>query len=172
MFEWAAFLADLVVIGGVVYAIRRWKPFKWWLTLGYWFNAQEWGARNDTLWPGLRSCWTRVLPRPVCRVLASFFLLKVESPPELEGAKAQLDHQMSEAEKVTKSWERITARHKRRGWNHHPHGCYDPTNLRWCSQPNCEEIGLGWVKRADEPLRYYCEEHHPVPMLSKKEHDG
>ena len=49
MFEWTAFLADLVVIGGVVYAIRRWKPFKWWLTLGYWFNAQTWGARDHTI---------------------------------------------------------------------------------------------------------------------------
>ena len=90
MFEWAAFLADAVVVLGAIYAIRRWRPFKWWLTVGYWFNAQTWGGGDDTLPFVEPSCWGRVLPAPVCRVLASFFLLKVESPPESEGIKAAL----------------------------------------------------------------------------------
>ena len=171
MFEWAAFLADVVVIGGVVYAIRRWKPFKWWLTLGYWFNAQAWGARNDTT-PSVSepSCWTRVLPAPVCRVIASFFLMKVEPPPESEGVKAHIDHQIGEAYKVIESWQRITARHQRRAWSRHPHGCHNPTNRRWCCHPNCEEIATGWIK--GDRARYYCSEHHPYATSSTEEQDG
>ena len=112
MFGWTAFFADIVVFLGVVWAIRTWKPFKWWFTLGYWFNAQAWGARRDIF--GARrfpSCWTRVLPAPVCRAFATFFLAKVE-PPSEEDVKAHLDHQMSEAYKVIESWERIAVRHK------------------------------------------------------------
>ena len=138
MFKWAAFAADAVVVLGALYAIRRWKPFRWWFTLGYWFNAQAWGARDHVFgaWRG-PSCWTRVLPASVCRVFAIFLLAKVEPPPEEDGIEVSLDHQMSEAYKVIESWKRISARHERRGWNHHPHGCYDPTCLRWCCQPNC-----------------------------------
>ena len=79
MFEWTAFVADLVVIGGVIWAIRHWKLFNWWLSLGYWFNAHAWGSRDDTLIFVEPSCWSRVLPAPVCRSLASFFLLRVQS---------------------------------------------------------------------------------------------
>ena len=115
------------------------------------------------------SCWTRVLPKPVCRVLASFFLLKVQPPPESEGVKAQLDHKQGEWFKVWESWKRITARHERRGWNHHPHGCYDPTNLRWCIHPNCEEVGTGSVQT--DRTRYYCSEHHPYADMLANEPD-
>ena len=161
MFKWAAFAADAVVVLGALYAIRRWKPFKWWFTLGYWFNAQAWGARDHVFgaWRG-PSCWTRVLPASVCRAFAIFLLAKVEAPPEEDGIEVSLDHQMSEAYKVIESWNRISARHERRGWNHHPHGCYDPTCLRWCCQPNCEEISTSWV--LSDRARYYCAEHHPM----------
>ena len=144
MFEWTALVADPVVIGGVLWAIRHWKPFKWWLALGYWFNAQAWGGRDDTLPFVEPSCWRRVLPAPVCRLLASFFLLKVEAPPESKGIEEHLDHREREWFKVLESWKHITARHQRRA--HHPHHCNYPTNLRWCGQPNCQEIAAGRVR--------------------------
>ena len=169
MFEWTTFLADLVVIGGVVYAIRRWRPFKWWLTLGYWFNAQAWGARDNTLPYVEPSCWGRALPAPVCRVLASFFLLKVESPPESEGVKAQLDHQMGEVWDVIESWKRITARHERR--SRHPRYCYNPTNRRWCCHPNCDQVATGRVIRNFTRTSYYCSEHHPMAGATEDEDD-
>lgn len=174
MFRWAAFLADLVVVLGALYAIRRWKPFKWWFTLGYWFNAQAWGARSD-IFAASRgpSCWTRVLPAPLCRAFATFLLAKVESPPEGE-IKAHLEHQMSEAYKVIESWERIAARHERRGWNHHPHGCYNPTNLRWCALPGCGEEATGRV--VGDVADYFCSEHgeavlalHQAKALARQE---
>ena len=118
-------------------AIRRWKSPKWWLALGYWFNAQAWGGRDDTLPFVEPSCWSRVLPASACRPLASFFLPKVEAPPESD-EKDHLDHQMTEWFKVLESWKRITARHQQRA--RHPRGCRNPTNLRWCSQPNCQEV--------------------------------
>lgn len=157
MFGWTAFFADLVVIGGVLWAIRHWKPFKWWFTLGYWFNAQAWGARSEIF--GARrgpSCWNRVLPAPVCRAFATFLLAKVESPPE-EEIEAHLEHQMSEGWKVIESWERIATRHERRGWSHHPHGCYDPTCLRWCALPGCDEEAPGRV--IGDGASYFCSEH-------------
>lgn len=76
MFKWAAFAADAVVVLGAIYAIRRWKPFKWWLTLGYWFNAQTWGARDHPISFVQPSCWSRVLPEPVCQ--SSGFVLLVD----------------------------------------------------------------------------------------------
>lgn len=149
------FLGGLAAIL-VADAIRRWRPFKWWLTLGYWFNAQAWGGRDDTLMWVQPSCWSRVLPASVCRVLASFFLLK-EAPPESE-IKDHLDHRMNEWFKVLESWKRITARHHRR--TRHPRGCRNPKNLRWCSQPNCQEIAAGRV--ISDSTRYYCSAHHPM----------
>lgn len=157
MFQFVmTFLGGLAAIL-VADAIRRCRPFKWWLALGYWFNAQAWGGRDDTLMWVQPSCWGRVLPAPVCRVLASFFLLKVEAPPESE-IKDHLDHRMNEWFKVLESWKRITARHQRRAC--HPRGCRNPKNLRWCSQPNCQEIAAGRV--ISDRARYYCSEHHPM----------
>ena len=157
MFEWTAFVADLVVIGGVVYAIRRWKPFKWWLAFGYWFNAQAWGARDDTLPFVEPSCWGRVLPAPVCRAFATALLAKVEAPPEAD-EREHLDHQMTEWFRVLESWKRITARHERRA--HHPRGCRNPTNIRWCSQPNCQEVAAGRI--ISDRARYYCSGHREI----------
>lgn len=152
------FLGGLAAII-VADAIRRCGPFKWWLTLGYWFNAQAWGGRDDTLIWVQPSCWSRVLPAPICRLLASFFLLKVESPTESEGVKAQIDHRYEEWFKVLESWKRITARHQRRA--RHPRGCRNPTNLRWCGQPDCDEIATGRVIRNSLRAHYYCSEHDP-----------
>ena len=171
MFEWTAFLADLVVISGVVYGgvyvIRRWKLFKWWMSLGYWLNAQEWGGRNDSIWFANPSCWNRVLPRRICRGLAWFFLLIVESPPESE-EEAHSDHRLHESQKVLDSWNRITARHERRGWNHHPRYCYNPTNLRWCALPGCNEEATG--RTIGEDTLYWCSEHRED--VSDLEMDG
>lgn len=44
-------------------AIRRCGPFKWWLALGYWFNAQAWGGRDDTLIWVQPSCCLARCPR-------------------------------------------------------------------------------------------------------------
>ena len=166
MFEWTAFLADLVVIGGVVYAIRRWRPFKWWLTLGYWFNAQAWGARNDAIPFVDPSCWGRVLPAPLCRLLASFFLMKVEPPSESEGTEAQLDHREREWFRVLESWKRITVRHQRRA--RHPRFCRNPTNLRWCALPGCNEEATG--RTIGKQVLYWCSEHRED--VSDLEMDG
>ena len=136
--------------------IRRCGPFKWWLALGYWFNAQALGGRDDTLIWVQPSCWSRMLPAPVCRLLASFFLLKVEAPPESD-EKDHLDHQMNEWFRVLESWKRITARHQRRA--RHPRGCRNPTNLRWCSQPNCQEVAARRI--ISDHARYYCSAHDP-----------
>ena len=154
-----AFLGGLAAIL-VANVIQRWKPFKkpfkWWLALGYWFKAQAWGGSDDTLPFVEPSCWGRVLPAPVCRVLASFFLVKVEVPPESD-EKDYLDHQMNEWFKVLESWKRITARHQRRA--RHPRGCRNPTNLRWCSQPNCQEVAK--CRIISDCARYYCQAHDP-----------
>ena len=158
MFALMTFLGSLAAIIVAVDVMRRWKPFKWWLALGYWFNAQAWGGRDDTIVWVQPSCWGRVLPAPVCRVLASFFLLKVEAPPESE-EKDHLDHQMNEWFKVLESWKHITARHQRRA--RHPRGCRNPTNLRWCGQPNCGEIATGRMIRNSARAYYYCSEHDP-----------
>ena len=83
MFEWVALVAGLVVIGGALSRIiRRWTEFKWWLAVGCWFNAQAWGAREDTLPMLSPSCWRRVLPATLCRWFASFFLMAVTPPPD------------------------------------------------------------------------------------------
>lgn len=67
MFQFVmTFLGGLAAIL-VADAIRRWRPFKWWLALGYWFNAQAWGGRDDNLMWVQPSCWSRVLPAPLCR---------------------------------------------------------------------------------------------------------
>ena len=161
MFEWImTLLGSLAAIIVAVDVIRRWKPFKWWLALGYWFNAQARGGRDDTIVWVDPSCWSRVLPASACQLLASFFLTKVESPPESEGIKAQIDHRYEEWFTVLESWKRITARHQRRA--HHPHYCYNPTNLRWCSQPNCDEVATGRVIRNSVRAYYYCSAHHPM----------
>lgn len=157
MFRWAAFLADAVVVFGALYAIYRWKPFGWWFKLGYWLNAQAWGARADVF--GSKrgpSCWTRILPAPVCRAVAAGLLSKVEAPPG-GAVEALLEHQIGEASNVIGSWERIAVRHERRGWNRHPHGCYDPTNRRWCALPGCNDTATGRVIGADTD--YFCSEH-------------
>ena len=99
------FLGGLAAIL-VADAIRRWWPFKWWLALGYWFNAQAWGGRDDTLIWVQPSCWSRVLPAPVCRLLASFFLLKVEAPPESE----EKDHWITR-ERVVQGLGKLEAHH-------------------------------------------------------------
>ena len=57
------------------------------------------------------------------------------------------------------SWKRITARHQRRA--RHPRGCRNPTNPRWCGQPNCDEIGTGRVIRNSARAYYYCSDHDP-----------
>ena len=58
MIEWImTLLGSLAAIIVAVDVIRRWKPFKWWLPLGYWFNAQAWGTRDDTLPFVEPSCW-------------------------------------------------------------------------------------------------------------------
>lgn len=171
MFEWVAFLGGLVTLIGALNAIRRWKPFKWWFTLGYWFNAQTWGARSE-IFGSMRgpSCWPRVLPAPVCRAVATFLLAKVESPPE-EETEAHLEHQMREGWKVIESWERIAARHERRGWNRHPHGCYNATNRRWCALPGCNEEARGRMVGHD--ASYYCSEHEePVLALHQAKARG
>ena len=160
MLAWVTFLGSLAAIIVAVDVMRRWKPFKWWLALGYWFNAQAWGGRDDTIVWVDPSCWSRVLPASACQLLASFFLMKVESPPESEDIKAQIDHRYEEWFTVLESWKRITARHQRRA--RHPHYCYNPTNLRWCSQPNCDEVATGRVIRNSVRAYYYCSAHHPM----------
>ena len=139
------------------------------MVVGDWVLVQRpsMGARDDTLPFVVPSCWGRVLPAPMCRVLASFFLLKVESPPESEGIEDHLDHREREWFKVLESWKRITARHQRRG--HHPRYCRNPTNRRWCSQPHCQEIATGRV--ISDCARYYCSEHHPMAGATEDEDD-
>ena len=87
------------------------------------------------------SCWGRVLPAPLCRLLASFFLMKVEPPPEAEGIEAQLDHRERQWFKAWESWKRITVRHQRRA--RHPRYCRNPTNRRWCALPDCTKEATG-----------------------------
>ena len=58
-------------------AIRRRHPFKWWLALGYWFNAQYWGPKPALLVAG-SACWNPAFPAPVCKRLATFFLKPTE----------------------------------------------------------------------------------------------
>ena len=163
MFQWMmTFLGSLaaIIVADVIRRWRpfkRWWPFKWWLALGYWFNAQAWGGGDDTLPFVEPSCWGRVLPAPVCRVFASFFLLKVEAPPESEGIEEHLNHREREWFKVLESWKRITARHQRRAL--HPRYCSNPTNRRWCSQPNCHDVAAGRV--ISDRARYYCKAHDP-----------
>ena len=166
MFEWVAVVADIVFIVGALYGafyvIRRWKLFKWWLAVGYWFNAQAWGARLDTLPTVSPSCWDRVLPAPLCRLFASFFLLTVTPPSDgqsYEAAKARIDHDMDEIWKVAESWRRITARHERRG--QHPHYCHNPTNRQWCSDSNCSKEVTGRARVIADRAYYYCPEHFP-----------
>ena len=156
------FLGGLAAIL-VADAIRRCGPFKWWLALGYWFNAQAWGGRDDTIVWVQPSCWSRVLPAPVCRLLASFFLLKVEAPPESD-EKDHLDHQMNQWFRVLESWKRITARHQRRA--RHPRGCHNPTNFRWCSQQNCQEVAARRI--ISDRARYYCLAHDPWEAPAKE----
>ena len=119
--------------------MRRWKPFKWWLTLGYWFHAQAWGGRDDTIIWVDPSCWSRVLPASACQLLASFFLMKVEiARQNLKASRLRSIIDTRSGSRCWESWKRITARHQRR--TRHPHYCRNPTNLRWCSQPNCDEV--------------------------------
>ena len=163
MFEWVALVAGLVVIGGALSRIiRRWTKFKWWLAVGYWFNAQAWGAREDTIPFVEPSCWRRVLPATLCRWFASFFLMTVKPPPDgesYEDIKAQLEQKLDEIWKVIERWKRITVRHEHRFW--HPRCCHNPTNRQWCDAPDCDEEVTNGARVIEDRAYYYCPEHFP-----------
>ena len=165
MFEVTAFVADILFVIGALYggwfAIRRWKPPKWWLAVGYWFNAQAWGARVDGI-PVIPSCWRRVLPETLCRWFASFFLITVTPPPDgesYEEARVHIDHQLNEIWKVVESWQRITARHERRFW--HPRCCHNPMNRHRCVVAGCDEEVPPGMRDIGEHVAYYCPDHIP-----------
>lgn len=166
MFEWVALVAGLVVIGGaLVRIIPRCTEFKWWLAVGYWFNAQVWGAREDTVtFVEPPSCWRRVLPAPICRRFASFFLMTVKPPPDGKGypeALVRENHDMIELRKVIERWKRIGVRHEQRFW--HPLCCRNPTNRQWCDAPDCDEAVTNGARVIRDRAYYYCPEHFPDP---------
>lgn len=160
-FQVVALVANLFVIGGALWAIREFRPSKRVIELGYWFNAQEWGARNEKL--SRPSCWTRILPRPVCRMLAEFILSRVEEPPlDQNNPHAELEHTVGVVEKILRKWHNITDRHIKRGWNRHPSRCSNPLLERYCKNPRCSEIATYRVTSSESPsVEYYCSEHGP-----------